>query len=144
MVPDFIRGPHTQRQIQHKHRARATLHADLPLQQRVDDVVADAQAQAAAALAQPGGQEGLEHPLQMLGGNAAAVVGKAQAHTAGHMGLGRQSHLAGHVFGKAMQQAVVDQIVQHLAQGAGVAVQLQIGWDVHGQAVPVLPDPAGQ
>ena len=56
--------------------------ADLPAQQRGDDVVADRQPQAAAALAQLGGEEGVEDAAQVLGRDAAAVVGEAHQHPA--------------------------------------------------------------
>ena len=54
---------------------RRAVHADVAAQQRGDDVVADRQPQAAAALAQLGGEEGVKNLADVLRRDAHAVVG---------------------------------------------------------------------
>src|SRR5471030_2189811 len=64
-----------QRQVERERGAAAAAgDADMPAQQRSDDVVADRQSQAAAGLSQLGGEEGIEYARQVFGRDAVAVV----------------------------------------------------------------------
>ncbi|EEF23016.1 conserved hypothetical protein, partial [Ricinus communis] len=95
---------------------------DQAAHQRGHDVVADRQPQPAAALAQLGGEERVENARHVFRRDAAAVVAEADLHAAVDWGVGAQPHAAAAFAGKRVQQGVVDEVGNHLAVRAGIAV----------------------
>eukprot|EP01137_Pigoraptor_chileana_P014851 Opistho-2@70027 len=116
------------RQLEYEPAAVARLAAqrDAPAQDAHDDIAHDGQAQATAAAAQARGEEGLEGARLHRLAHAAAVVADYQLQRVAGRPLQRHADLAGPVL-QAVHCGIDQQVVERLAQGAGIAVQRHVG-----------------
>src|SRR3990167_8413751 len=106
---------------------QGALNRESPAQGPENNVVANVQPQAAAALAQFGGEKGVENLADMLGTDALAVVRDRDVGPI-PLALAGDGDEAGLSFLKAMRDGVHDQIGQHLPQGPRVAVHGNAGF----------------
>ncbi len=90
--------------------------------------MADAQAQAVAALAEGGGEEGLEGALQNVRAHADTVIDDLQPAVLAIDPPGSQPYMARLAVTQAVLQRVAHQDVQGLVHGVGITVEFQVSW----------------
>ena len=96
-------------------------------------IIDDMQAEAGAAVAAAGGEERLEGAALDLLAHADAVVGELDLHVVAAGTADRQPHGARAPVREGVHQRIQDQVGQHLAVGAGIAVHHDLLGDIDGE-----------
>lgn len=117
------------------------MHAEVAAEHFAGELVGEVQAEAAATLTAAGGEERIEHLLDILWRDADTVVGDFDAQPAHFVGRpGAQFERAG-MFTEGVGEGVVDQVLQDLTERAGEAVEFDAGGDLVEQARALVFQP---